>query len=122
MTLTERRHPAGWPGGILPPQASAAGSRRASRLEGGAPVVFLLALLLTACSSGSAKDELNLPPPPASDYPSPQQQPATDARLNELPTSMTELLERLDVMNDRLAKMEAARADLSSTSERRVRE
>ncbi len=65
---------------------------------------------------------MNLPPPPASDYPSPQQQAANDARLNELQTSMTELLERLDVMNDRLAKMEAAQADLSSTSERRVTE
>jgi tol-pal system protein YbgF len=88
----------------------------------GLSIAFLLALLLTACSSGSAKDELNLPPPPVSDYPSPQQQAANDARLNELQTSMTELLERLDVMNDRLAKMEAAQADLSSTSERRVTE
>jgi hypothetical protein len=34
----ERRHLAGWTGSILPPfRAAAAGSRRSSRLEGGAP-------------------------------------------------------------------------------------
>jgi outer membrane protein len=34
----ERRHPVGWTGGILPPaHHAAAGSRRSSRLEGGAP-------------------------------------------------------------------------------------
>src|SRR5258706_10179993 len=41
----ERRHPAGWPGGILPP-TSAAGSRQASRLEGGAPCRPRLTLLV----------------------------------------------------------------------------
>src|SRR5216110_744747 len=40
-TPPERRHPAGWKGGILPPpRDTAAGSRRSSRLEGGAPVGF----------------------------------------------------------------------------------
>jgi hypothetical protein len=44
--LLERRHPAGWTGGILPPRAHTAAG---SRLEGGAPraVTFLLAALVT---------------------------------------------------------------------------
>jgi hypothetical protein len=51
--VLDRRHPAGWAGGILPPGTeTAAGSRRSSRLEGGAPglrrgLLFLLAALVT---------------------------------------------------------------------------
>src|SRR5260221_5716073 len=45
--LSERRHPAGWLGGILPPEAmgrtGAARCRPASRLEGGAPLPTLCA-------------------------------------------------------------------------------
>src|SRR5260221_13625214 len=40
---TERRHPAGWRGGIRPPHP-AAGRRRSSRLEGGAPVSWSVAV------------------------------------------------------------------------------
>ena len=80
-----------------------------------------LALLLAACASSRSRDEVNLPPPPPPEFPAPVQ-PANDPRLAELQTSMTELLERLDVMNDRLAKLEAAQSDMMSTTERRVAE
>jgi tol-pal system protein YbgF len=80
-----------------------------------------LAVLLTACASSRPQDELNLPPPPP-EFPTPTQQAANEARLTELQTSLTELLERLDVMNDRLAKLEAVQADLSSSTERHVAE
>lgn len=80
-----------------------------------------LALFLVACASSQAPDEKNLPPPPPPEFPAPVQA-ANDARLAELQTSMTELLERLDVMNDRLAKLEAAQSDMMSTTERRAAE
>jgi len=85
--------------------------------------VPLVLLLTTACgSSGHAKDAPAVTPPPA-EFPVPAaSSEASDARLRELQTSMTELLERLDVVNDRLAKLEAAQADLTSSSERRVAE
>lgn len=61
------------------------------------------ALLLTAaCASTSSDDS-------TPDYVPPAQQ-ASDTRVAELQTAMTELLERLDVMNDRLAKLESAPA------------
>lgn len=83
----------------------------------------LVLLLTTACgSSGHAKDAPAVTPPPA-EFPVPAAaSEANDARLREMQTSMTELLERLDVVNDRLAKLEAAQADLTSSSERRVAE
>jgi tol-pal system protein YbgF len=80
-----------------------------------------LALLLAACASGPSPDQLNLPPPPPAEFPGPVP-PANDARLAELQTSMTELLERLDVMNDRLAKLEAAQSDMMASTERRIAE
>src|SRR5437763_1895583 len=80
-------------------------------------------LLTTACgSSGHAKDAPAVTPPPAEFPVPPASSEANDARLRELQTSMTELLERIDVVNDRLAKLEAAQADLTSSSERRVAE
>jgi tol-pal system protein YbgF len=55
--------------------------------RGAAGLVFVLA---AACGSTQ-------PPPPAN---------ASDKQLAELQTSLTELLERLDVMNDRIARLE----------------
>jgi len=81
----------------------------------------VLTLLLAACATGPSRDELNLPPGPSPEFPPPQQAP-NDPRVGELQTAMTELLERLDVMNDRLAKLEASQADLTSSSERRAAE
>jgi tol-pal system protein YbgF len=77
----------------------------------------MTALLLVACAS-KGPDVAILPPPPPPEFPAPVQ-PA-DARLAELQTSMTELLERLDVMNDRLAKLEAAQSDLPAPTPRRA--
>jgi tol-pal system protein YbgF len=63
---------------------------------------IVLALCLVACSSSRSKDDLPSTIPP----PQPVSQ-STDARLAELQTSMTELLERLDVLNARIAKLES---------------
>ncbi|HXG59428.1 MAG TPA: tol-pal system protein YbgF [Thermoanaerobaculia bacterium] len=57
-----------------------------------------LALLAAAsCASTAAEDDGPLPPPPA---------PNVEARLAEVQTALTELLERLDVMNERLSRLE----------------
>jgi tol-pal system protein YbgF len=56
----------------------------------------LVGLALVAASCGSSSDPKPLPAPPA------------DARLTELQASLTELLERLDVMNARLERLEQA--------------
>jgi tol-pal system protein YbgF len=76
---------------------------------------------MAGCASAPSPDQLNLPAP-SPEFPPPQQTPVSDARISELQTSMTELLERLDVMNDRMAKMEAAQADMTSSTERRQTE
>src|SRR5260221_11946741 len=63
--LSERRHPAGWLGGILPPEAmgrtGAARCRPASRLEGGAPLPTLFA----KPPQGGGSNENSSPPPGA---------------------------------------------------------
>ncbi|HKO56653.1 MAG TPA: hypothetical protein VJ276_12310, partial [Thermoanaerobaculia bacterium] len=60
-----------------------------------------LLLLAAACASTRDQDDGPMPPatPPAN----------TDARLTELQTSLTELLERIDVLNDRMSRLEEAR-------------
>ena len=62
----------------------------------------VLGLCLVACSSSRSKDDVPSTIPP----PQPVSQ-STDARLAELQTAMTELLERLDVLNSRIAKLES---------------
>jgi tol-pal system protein YbgF len=64
--------------------------------------IVLLAVGLAACSSSRSKDDepSTIPPPqPVS--------PSTDARLNDLQTSLTELLERLVVIDARSARLES---------------
>ncbi len=56
----------------------------------------LAALLLAGCASGGADSR-------------PAASPAADTTLAHLQTSMTELLERMDVLNDRIARLEAER-------------
>jgi tol-pal system protein YbgF len=63
---------------------------------------MVLGVFLVACTSSRSKDDLPSTIPP----PQPVSQ-STDARLAELQTSMTELLERLDVLNARIAKLES---------------
>jgi tol-pal system protein YbgF len=46
------------------------------------------------------------------------QAPAEDPRVAEMQTQMTELLERLDVLNDRIARMEAAPAVVAAPAPR----
>src|ERR1700719_974155 len=75
-----------------------------------------MALLLVACAS-KGPDVAVLPPPPPPEFPAPVQ---PDARLAELQTSMTELLERLDGMNARLAKLEAAQSEAPAPVSRRA--
>ena len=68
---------------------------------------IVLLLSLTACATKQAGE--NEPPslvPPA-DVAVPTN-PATEARLVELQTSMTELLERMDVLNARIARLESS--------------
>jgi tol-pal system protein YbgF len=68
--------------------------------------VFVLALVVAGCaSSRSRQDEpttIQAPEPKGTTAPS------VEARLTELQTSMTELLERLDVLNSRIAKLESS--------------
>ena len=77
--------------------------------------IVLLAVGLAACSSSRSKDDApsTIPPPqPVS--------PSTDARLNDLQTSLTELLERLDVLNARIARLEASQGEQRAASSERV--
>lgn len=70
-----------------------------------AAIVFLFAL--TACATKQAGE--NEPPslvPPA-DVPA-ARNPVVEARLAEMQTSMTELLERMDVLNARIARLESS--------------
>jgi tol-pal system protein YbgF len=70
--------------------------------------ILLLLLVATACASSRKGDDASadILPPPA-----PAQSAASEARLAELQTSLTELLERIDVLNDRIARLEAAAAE-----------
>jgi tol-pal system protein YbgF len=74
---------------------------------------ILLALSLAGCAAYRAAGEEAGPPSlvPPPDTAPPPTNPATDAQLAELQTSMTELLERLDVLNSRIAKLEAAEGE-----------
>jgi tol-pal system protein YbgF len=63
-------------------------------------LICAAALLLSACASMQDDDGSSLPPVAAA--------PAPDARVGELQTQMTELLERIDVLNDRIARLEEA--------------
>jgi len=68
---------------------------------------FVLLLSLAACATRTA-DENDVPSlvPPA-DVPA-AENAASDARLAEMQTSMTELLERMDVLNARIARLESS--------------
>jgi tol-pal system protein YbgF len=61
-----------------------------------------LAMVLAGCASTDADRPTSLVPPPET-----TSVPASDPRVGELQTSMTELLERLDVLNARMAKLES---------------
>jgi tol-pal system protein YbgF len=66
---------------------------------------LVLALFVAACASSKrSDDEPSTVPPP---QPLAQSSPSVEARLDELQTSMAELLDRLDVLNARIAKLES---------------
>ena len=69
-------------------------------------VVVVAILVLSACASHRDADDNPVPQtvPPADLQ---QSNPILDARLAEMQTSMTELLERIDVLNERMNKLEA---------------
>jgi tol-pal system protein YbgF len=56
-------------------------------------------VLLAACATTSDDGPVTSPPPAA----------APDPRVGEMQTSLTELLERIDVLNDRIARLEETR-------------
>jgi tol-pal system protein YbgF len=62
-------------------------------------LIAAAALLAAACASTQGTDAV--PPPAAS---------SADPRIGEMQTTLTELLERLDVLNDRIARLEEERA------------
>ena len=62
------------------------------------------ALVVFSVACASTQDDGTVPSTPV------QQAPAEDPRVAEMQTQMTELLERLDVLNDRIARMEAGPA------------
>jgi len=82
-----------------------------------AAAVLLLVLTAAGCQSTKKPEDLSgeIYPPPA-----PVQSAAADARLVELQTSMTELLERIDVLNDRMSRLESAAAASPVTVSRTV--
>ena len=67
----------------------------------GLAVVFLLA---AACASSHKTDELPAMVPPAQPL---YAAPSVESQVAAVQTSMTELLERLDVLNARIAKLES---------------
>jgi tol-pal system protein YbgF len=71
-----------------------------------AAIVLLLALTACATKPADENDVPSLVPPPDATAAAPN--PASDARLAEMQTSMTELLERIDVLNARIARLEAS--------------
>ena len=73
-------------------------------------LLCLAALLAVSCAS-TQDDGPDLPPPVAA--------PAPDPRIGELQTQLTELLERIDVLNSRIAQLEeGAPADAGRASAR----
>jgi tol-pal system protein YbgF len=62
--------------------------------------VLLVAAMFAAACGSSAPDQI-----------APTVTPARDAQLTELQTSLTELLERMDVMNDRISRLETVAAN-----------
>jgi tol-pal system protein YbgF len=70
-----------------------------------AAIVLLVSLTACATKKADENDVPSLVPPPEV---SSAASAASDARLAEMQTSMTELLERIDVLNARIARLEAA--------------
>lgn len=73
-------------------------------------------LLLAACASHRDGDDAAIPQTvPAAEVQ--QTSAVVESRLSEMQTSMTELLERIDVLNERLNKIEAGGAQRAASDE-----
>jgi tol-pal system protein YbgF len=70
-----------------------------------AAIVLLVGLTACATKQAGENEPPSLVPPADVTVPA---NPATEARLAELQTSMTELLERMDVLNARIARLESS--------------
>jgi tol-pal system protein YbgF len=69
-------------------------------------LAFCILFVAAGCaSSRQVRDDAPILPPPAEQQ---QERAALESRIAELQTSMTELLDRLDVLNDRINKIESA--------------
>lgn len=68
-------------------------------------VAALVVVLAAACASTPGGEPEMMPAP----------QPAADSRVSELQTQLTELLERIDVLNQRISQLEETRAVESSS-------
>jgi len=79
-------------------------------------VVAAVAVMFAGCASRHGDPDLVVPQtvPPA-DLAQPAN-PNTDARLAEMQTSMTELLERIDVLNERMNKLESSTSGAPAAS------
>jgi len=89
-------------------------------MRNGAAVILLLALSACATQHADQNDVPSLvPPPDAATAPS---NPASDARLAEMQTSMTELLERMDVLNARIARLESPQSEARTSAATRIQE
>jgi tol-pal system protein YbgF len=78
-------------------------------MRNAAAVILLLALTGCATQHADQNDVPSLVPPP--DAPVAATNPATDSRLSDIQTSMTELLERMDVLNARIARLESGQSE-----------
>lgn len=72
----------------------------------------VLILFVAACSSSRKDDELPSTIPPAEVH----GQTQADPRVDQLQTTLTELLDRLDVLNARIAKLESAQSVATSVT------
>jgi len=73
-----------------------------------AAILVLVALAACATKNADINEAPSLVPPADVAVPA---NPAADARIAELQTSMTELLERIDVLNSRIAKLESSQTE-----------
>lgn len=70
------------------------------------------AILLAACASSPRDEDETIVAAPAA----PRATADADVRIAQLQTSMTELLERIDVLNDRMTRLESALASAPATA------
>ncbi|HYC92946.1 MAG TPA: tol-pal system protein YbgF [Thermoanaerobaculia bacterium] len=82
-------------------------------------LLCVAALLATACASSQDDNDVpSLVPPAPMAMPSASAPAASDSEVSELRTQLTELLERIDVLNQRIAHLEEGAPDVGRASAR----